>query len=521
MRRKLAILLAVVLVMASLAGCSRAELGYLDMSRQLQAAEEYRTTGSITGEIDFEVLASLMDKTMKKVGENGPYSPEYIGDAKEELSEMGLVGTQKVTIHYDMLVNMKNSMAFQADFDVTFNGKTYKMGDMYFDGAGGVFLSKDLLIGIFDLYKDFTPNKWDSYFYSKEYRDELLKALGSNPYVSMDYLGGMGPEISAQMDATKMMNQELNDAAIKFIETAFSGFTTGAVSAVSGGYKISLDGAQMKKLILDGLQYGMDNTGKMMIAYRDFTAIVIDKMPDLSDEERAEAKAEIDSIFGQNSQIMISSYLAMARQAFVESDKAGYLDFMRGFGYEATVKKAGDKFVSQSDLSLKDGGKTAFSVKSQSEVTIEPVEINLPKAATSLEDVERAADILENKHNPVKEASLSWWNGSEYLQTMVAYERAKVSPFGSGKSEMAPYLLKESRLYVPMRSISEGFGEQVTWDQKAKKAYVVRDGKQIEMTGIIQDGRTYIKVVDFEKLGYKVSYEYDKEWKEHTARISR
>jgi hypothetical protein len=37
------------------------------------------------------------------------------------------------------------------------------------------------------------------------------------------------------------------------------------------------------------------------------------------------------------------------------------------------------------------------------------------------------------------------------------------------------------------------------------------------MTGIKKNGVTYIKVKDFEKLGYTVSYEYDQEWGLHTA----
>lgn len=522
MKRKLAMALAVILVVASLAGCSQAELGYLEMSRELQSAESYAATGSITGEVDFEALLSFMDKTMKKLDQNAPYSAESMAEAKEELAAMGLLGTKKITIDYDMKVNMKGNIAIQGDFDVVFNGKNYELGDLYFDSTGGVFLSKDLLIGLFDLSKDLTPNAWDAYYYTKEYRDELFNALGNKPYVSINYLGDFGPELSAQMDATKMMNDELNDAAVKFIETAFSGFTTGAVSTVAGGYKISLDGAQMKKLILNALQYGMDNIEQIMTAYKALTEVVIDSMPELSAAERAEAKAEIDSAFGQDSRIMIASYLAMAKQAFLEADKVGYMDFMNGFRYEATVRKVADKLVSQEDFSLRDGSKTIASFKTQSEMKEQPVDIKLPQAHTPLEDVEKAVAALEHKHNPVKGATLTWWNSYyEDSNAIVDYERAKVSPFGDNDGGIEPYLLEQGRLYAPMRNIAESFGEEVAWDQKAKKAYVVRSDKQIDMTGIIKDGRTYIKIRDFEKLGYKVSYEYDKEWKEHTAYISR
>lgn len=98
--------------------------------------------------------------------------------------------------------------------------------------------------------------------------------------------------------------------------------------------------------------------------------------------------------------------------------------------------------------------------------------------------------------------------------------REKESPF-SDKREMRyeKYLIIESRLYVPLRSITETLGEKVTWDQNAKKAYIVRGDDQIDMTGILKDSRTYIKVRDFEKLGYKVDYKFEDG--QHTAQITK
>ena len=37
----------------------------------------------------------------------------------------------------------------------------------------------------------------------------------------------------------------------------------------------------------------------------------------------------------------------------------------------------------------------------------------------------------------------------------------------------------------------------------------------------MKDGMTYIKIADFEKLGYKVSYEYEKEWGLNTVTLSK
>ncbi|MDF2678141.1 MAG: hypothetical protein K0Q97_2481, partial [Bacillota bacterium] len=56
------------------------------------------------------------------------------------------------------------------------------------------------------------------------------------------------------------------------------------------------------------------------------------------------------------------------------------------------------------------------------------------------------------------------------------------------------------------RYIGESFGEEVMWDNENKKAYVVRDNVKIDMTGVLVDSTTMVKVRDFEKLGYKIGF---------------
>lgn len=61
----------------------------------------------------------------------------------------------------------------------------------------------------------------------------------------------------------------------------------------------------------------------------------------------------------------------------------------------------------------------------------------------------------------------------------------------------------DGSIYLPLRSICETNGETVTWDSDAKQAYV----NEVPMAGIIRNDKTYVKVRDFEKLGYTVDYQ--------------
>lgn len=67
--------------------------------------------------------------------------------------------------------------------------------------------------------------------------------------------------------------------------------------------------------------------------------------------------------------------------------------------------------------------------------------------------------------------------------------------------------LVDNSVYLPLRQIMENAGYEVSWDAEARKAYVTVNGTKVEMTGVIINDRTYVKIRDFEKLGAKVEYE--------------
>lgn len=74
--------------------------------------------------------------------------------------------------------------------------------------------------------------------------------------------------------------------------------------------------------------------------------------------------------------------------------------------------------------------------------------------------------------------------------------------------------LIDNSVYLPLRQLMENAGYEVSWDGEARKAYVTVDGEKIEMTGVIVNDRTYVKVRDFEKLGATVDYEEEFYWQD-------
>lgn len=65
--------------------------------------------------------------------------------------------------------------------------------------------------------------------------------------------------------------------------------------------------------------------------------------------------------------------------------------------------------------------------------------------------------------------------------------------------------------YLGLRPVAEACGEEVGWDSAKKSPYVVRDGQKTYVAGYVDAnvGRSYLKIRDFEKLGYSVNYQKD------------
>jgi hypothetical protein len=64
----------------------------------------------------------------------------------------------------------------------------------------------------------------------------------------------------------------------------------------------------------------------------------------------------------------------------------------------------------------------------------------------------------------------------------------------------------KGRIYLPVRTVGNAMNENVGWDPVAKQAYVIKDGKTINLASSIFDGSAFVKIRDFEKLGYTVNW---------------
>ncbi len=120
--------------------------------------------------------------------------------------------------------------------------------------------------------------------------------------------------------------------------------------------------------------------------------------------------------------------------------------------------------------------------------------------------------------NPPIAMKITWHGESGQAQVFVRPVGEKESNFDDGLYDFHNI---GGSMYLPMRKICERLGEIVDWDPVLGRAYVVRGENRIDMTGKLINGTTFIKIRDFEKLGYLVDYYVDGEGKPWATLFAR
>ncbi len=190
---------------------------------------------------------------------------------------------------------------------------------------------------------------------------------------------------------------------------------------------------------------------------------------------------------------------------FLDSDEINnYVDMIDGSKIKSEVYKDGKKYKEKAEVKIVFEGTEMGSLVSETTITPEQIEkTEVEGNIVEVEKLEGLLDAAENKINPIQKMDLEWFPGS--TDAMVTSTRLE----GNTDFDIQPYIIVDGRIYLPLRYVCEAFGEEVSWDDASKTAYIVRGTEKIEMTGILSNSKTMIKVRDFEKLGYKVDFVQD------------
>ncbi|WP_313529537.1 copper amine oxidase N-terminal domain-containing protein [Anaerotignum sp.] len=497
MRKKLAALLCAVMCITAFTGCSKAELGYLQMSvDMLNSLEVCEASGKVNVDLDVDAMKEYVADLSKTAG----YADEKIQESLKELET--LKGKQSVVVDYSLKMNM-DTLDYYLDMDMTYGGKKYDMGDMYFGMTDGIYVSGKTVWGMYELTKDIVGADEKSYLLDENFAKELKATLDESKYINLISMAEMGltEEEMAQI-APNSGFSDLYSSVFEFYKNAFSGFTTNMVSEVSGGYKVQADGKAVAQLVVDLLDYVGNNPDTVLAATTTYMLDVM-KATKASEEEIAEFKAQMEAAKADVASVKetTDAVKTMIQQAI---ETPVVTDVLNSFKYEATITKSGAAYNSKETFGITNGSKSVLKVTSDSVMKAGKDKVVMPTSSVSTTALEEKLVALTEKYNPVTAVSVLWGMEGD-SQAMLTKERAEVS-LASNDTELTDYVVTEGRVYLPLRVICEAMGETVEWNKEDKTAYVVREGAKTAMEGVLQDGKSFISVRDFEKLGYTVDY---------------
>lgn len=497
MKKKLAIVLCLILSLSMLAGCSSAELGYLKMSEEIMGHSVYDISGDCELSYDADAVKEYLAEVLTDEAD------------KKEMAEAlaGFTGTKKIGLSYTGEMDMSSGdVRFMYDLTAVVDGVRLPVGKLSYSVMDGIFVEKDMPYNLMMIAQAVLPSEKDAYYTTDAYKNDLKAAMGTQDYIALVDMKELLGQDMPQMMPKDFDYNDVSKEAFKFLTDAFSGYSTGMVTEVSGGYKLTMTGESALQMVSDSLGYIADNLDTVVPAYITYMKAVAAAIGE--DAGGLDQSQAMDIA----TKAIVSGVLKNVKSEFDTMVKDGDLDALKPFTYESAIRKSGDSYLSEEVVSLTVKGRTALSVSGTSRTT--PKSVSSAKyvaSGSSLGQVGKSIAAVENKYNPALSVTVTWdktKNPAAENSCKVVFEKKEASVLGENTSvSRSRQRTLNQQIYLPMRMICEGLGEEVGWDNAAKQAYVMKDGERIVMNGVLDGGTTYIKVRDFEKLGYAVSYD--------------
>jgi hypothetical protein len=471
-KKFLAVFLLLIMTVTLTAGCSQAEQGFIGLQKELSELNTYETSGDFVFSF------------------NGLPAPSNTDPASTLLYNMLQKGvTVKFTGKTDMDKNIVDC-TFSLVNDLT---NTEQAISRILCKDDTLYIQIDELIKLAQVFGD------------TETSNKLNEVFGNTKYLSMtqeEYLQSLG---GAQEHSLTKLNQNafMNNKQTKVFQklmlelpNAYQNYSTGLVTQNGNTYSWEVKGIEAVEVLIDFLKYNINNV-------TDIEKWAVSFIDNLSDEEL--------TLLGLDPQQkpLYKTLLNMATTE-IKGNKGKYLQGINDLQTELQGNNEIKKFLN--------GFKISCSLsKNEQEVYTNALDFTMNFNEEDLQlDLQMKGQSQTQKTAPfsVTVPTTNIMTYTEYLnkvrKTMEIQIDTNTYTFTEAKGSTQNYLeVKniENQTYLPMRQIANLFGEEVGWDSANSQAYVLRNGEKTDMTGVVIEGRTYIKTRDFTKLDYQVDWD--------------
>lgn len=460
MRKVLTSVVAIMTIMAMLCGCSSdATKSMLSMASEV-ASRDNEVTGKLTISVDdslYDVMQSLNGTdTVSDGAESADKGEEkLINNIKSAL-------TDGITVDYysKTMATDDNYIAEFSD-EITFNGITEKISGVM-DSNSGIYLSPSSISSIAHIVKSL-----DTENYLEFDADSITKAMSKMENGGVRYVSISDAEMPFDTTAS------IDDESIAQLTDMFSDIDLGDIISIRGnGVHIEFTGMQF-----------IDIAGKVA------NKLISNEEHELNIKEDLLKSAED----GDGS---VSALIELLESSVCKSDITSENGKIKS-ETELTVGMYGKNILKVTDIST--------SIERTNDMTYNASDSSQFKSYNEAVNMIMYEDAVSKG---VKSVDISWYP-DEYVQESdnVFSGTSKCTIYYSDdscKTDYYNYIIEDDRIYLPLRDITERCGYEVTWD--GSKAGVIVDGNNVEMSGIIHNDRTYIKIRDFENIGVVVNY---------------
>jgi hypothetical protein len=466
---------------AALSGCSQAELNMVNISKTVGAWDTYTYTGTVDVNINKDGFTKVAEKT----------NAEIDADALAELPD-------KISVDCDGSVNTKDS---EYDLNITLNIDENSYPMELIAVGNKMAISAETVYSVISFVQDY------DIAYIDEAKLEYVKEITADGYVIFE-----GDDDNNQLASQFNIAQNIEEG----LQSAFSGYSTSLITSKSKNeVELNIGVDAVEKDLIDLLNYTADNRDEISAAVNNMIENIVGAYEDdIEQIEGSYAEDEAVDSFDDviPSQEDIRDMIADIKESIDTPDYKAYKDMFKDSYIKSTMKlKSDTEYEGTFNLVLKAEDNELLTVKAtgnEVKKAVAPIEL---KGTVVTEDSYKKW--FFNKY-PVSEVAVDWLADQYDNVTLTSY---------SGENYYVDYIpmtMIDERIYVPMRAISEALGYEVVWDEENRKAYAVTEsGEYVDMTGIIIDDTTFIKVRDFEKLGLTVGYEEDEQFR--TATVSK
>ncbi|GEM_PF-602089 len=479
-KRKISLFLAVFMLISMLAGCNVNEIGYMNLSAEMNKLTQIEIKNSTQIEIPKEI-------TGKDV------------NSKLDIDIQGEANIDDFNKAY-LNLNIK--------FELDGKGNTSPIKFMMIDNK--FYVSKNILSEMLKFRDDLNLELDETEVLIAEKLVEELKDVEYIVLPNQYGISGMEELKNSNISVTYKDNKAIIESAKKYLTNAFKGFESKFIKKTGNGYIMELNAKDVWSFVSRLVKYISENKELIFDETIKYLETVYANMEIKEGAEAVDTKSAIEEFkalkedFYKGIDEIYKSIETMETEDKEELDK---IINMFGQSYlKNEIYKEGNTYGQKIDAKIIVEGILSGSIKSKTTISPKAVKNALaPNKAITTEEIDELNKKLENKYNPVKIIEISWYRDYPEDGADIDIYRAN----GNADYTNQPYVMKDGRIYLPFEDIFEVLVEknQWYWSAENNRAYfLLSDGQEFYMEGLTINGEAMIRVKDFEQLGFTVEY---------------